>query len=122
MSDTATRTAAFELATKLDAPEFFTVDGTAYDLLGLDHLNTDEEAEVMGMFTSYDRIVKEYENAASDSQGTKIAKAMIEQRIRILARVTTMPENIARALPVSAQIKVFSHISSMLPDVEKKGD
>jgi hypothetical protein len=115
MSEVTDRTPAFELATILAEPEFFTVDGEEYRLLGLDHISTEEEARVIGLFGRYNWLTKQYEAVTEDKEGAKIGALLIAQRIKILTAMTDMPTDVAKRLPPTAQLKLVEYMSDMVP-------
>ena len=101
MSD---RSPILALSTRVVEPRRFTVDDEPYDLLSLEHLGKDDEAEVMAMFARYQRLALRLRVVNSESKGREAARRMRELRERLLTKMTTMPLDVASKLPLSQQV------------------
>ena len=108
------RSTVLDLTTTLAPAEVFAVDSTEYEILGLDHLSANEEAEVMGSFAKFRSLSEKYEAEGDEKKAEQIAAVMIAQRIKILCRLTTMPIEVARKLPVSGQAKLMKYLESTI--------
>ena len=99
-----------ELSTEIKPASTFTVDGVSYDLLGLAHLSAVDEADVTAQLSRFEQIGNRLDRATSDEQAKKLATELRKRRIRLIARMTTVPEDVAEKLPLEAQIKLFTAV------------
>lgn len=99
-----------ELSTQVKPVSTFTVDGESYDLLGLAHLSAADEAEVTAQLSRFEQIGLRLDRAKSDEEAKKFAVELRKRRIRLIAKMTTVPEEVADKLPLEAQIKLFSAV------------
>jgi hypothetical protein len=103
---------SFALKTALKPTKKFTVDGEPYDMLGVDHLSTDEEAETVALFARYGVLQAELEMEKNTSKGKAIALQMKATRITLLSKLTTVPKDVAALLPLTQQVKLLEAIQS----------
>lgn len=99
-----------ELSTQVKPVSTFTVDGESYDLLGLAHLSAADEAEVTAQLSRFEQIGLRLDRAKSDEEAKKLAVELRKRRIRLISKMTTVPEDVAEKLPLEAQIKLFSAV------------
>lgn len=99
-----------ELSTQVKPVSTFTVDGSSYDLLGLAHLSASDEAEVTAQLSRFEQIGLRLDRAKSDEEARKLAVELRKRRIRLITKMTTVPEDVAEKLPLEAQIKLFSAV------------
>jgi len=112
--------APLALTTKAVEPTRFTVDDEPYELYGMAHLNPNEEAEIMSAIAQYQRLATRLAVVASRSKGVAYAKKMYDLRIELLLRMTNLPEPVAKALPIPAQLELFSSIVAQLGEDEEE--
>jgi hypothetical protein len=98
------------LTTEIAPAKLFTVDGAEYKLLGIDHLSAEDEAGAMALFARHSLLAQEIELTANTKRGAELALKLKSCRIRILCKLTTLPEEVATKLPVGAQVKLLEAI------------
>jgi hypothetical protein len=107
------------LTTVLKPTVKFTVDGQEFDILGVDHLSPDEEAEVMALFSRYGLKQSELEVQPNVSKGKATALEMKATRLTLLTKLTTLPPDIASKLPLTQQVRLLEAIQE---EVEAEDD
>jgi len=100
------------LTTAIKPPKKFTVDGEEFDLLGIDHLSAETEAEVMALFARYALLTADLENASNVMKGKEIAERMKTTRLAVLTKLTTMPKDTAAKLPLSQAVRLMEAIET----------
>lgn len=99
-----------ELSTQVEPASTFTVDGEEFELLGFKHLNADQEAEVMGMLSRFDNLAMKLATSDDDRQAQSLAGRLRDRRYAIIARLTTLPEDKIKQLPLPAQVRLMRTI------------
>lgn len=103
---------ALSLSTVLTPTKKFKVDGVPYDLLGIDHLSSEEEAEVMALFARYESLQDELSGQKNTDRGKVTATHMRATRISILTKLTTLPKDVANKLPLTAQVRLLETVQA----------
>jgi hypothetical protein len=98
------------LSTALKDTIKFSVDGVGYEILGVDHLTPDDEAEVMALFARYGNIQMELDGEKNVSKGIPKALELRGTRLRLLVKMTTMPAEVAAKLPLTQQVQLLEAI------------
>lgn len=114
-----------DLITAIAPAKKFTVDGEQYDLLGIDHLDDNTEAEVMALFARYGVLTTELDLTANVVKGKELAQRVKTTRLDILAKLTTSPKAILAKLPLTEQVRLLGAIENSIgerPDAESTGD
>lgn len=101
---------ALELSTVLKEPKKFLVDGEEFNLLGIDHLTPESEAETMALFSRLNILTEELEAEANVTKGTKKAIELKETRIVLLTKLTTLNRSTAVKLPLTQQVLLLEAI------------
>lgn len=113
---------ALQLSTTLKPPTKFTVDGQSYDLLGIDHLSPEQEAEAMALFARLGIVTDELNAESNVQKGTKKAAEVRATRVAIFTKLTTLPKEVASKLPLSAQVALLERVQEeMTETVEETG-
>lgn len=99
-----------ELSTTVEPAKTFTVDGEEYKLLTLAHLGPEDEAHAMGDSARFEGLMQRLSRAGNDKEAERIAGQIRRKRIDILTQLTTMPREIAEALPIPAQAQLFQAV------------
>jgi len=107
-----------DLTTAVAPAEMFTVDGTEYRILSIDHFSPSDEAGIMSLFARYAYITGVFEKESDRQKAEKIAVEMRDLRIEMLTRITDMPADVAGKLPLSSQHLLIKHMED---DMEEKG-
>ncbi len=100
---TDTRSPVLELSTVVKPAKMFTIDGSEYDLLSLDHLSATQEAQVVALFNRHERITAALAEEKNHDRATALALKMRDVRIAVLALMTSAPASVLRELPMTAQ-------------------
>lgn len=112
-----------ELSTQVEEAKTFTVDDEEYKLLGLEHLSDDDEAKATAAFTRFAQLLRALDRAGSDQAATRLSKQLKQRRVELITMLTTIPEEIVKTLPLSAQIKLFRAVQQEIgADEEFDGD
>jgi hypothetical protein len=106
------------LTTRIKPAKQFTVDSIPYDLLGVDHLSPDDEAETMALFARYGVLQVELDTEKNVTKGTPLALALKATRITLLTKLTSMPREVAGRLPLTQQVKLLEAIQAEVEDDE----
>ena len=109
------------LTTAIKPTKKFTVDGEEFDLLGVDHLSPEVEAEVMALFARYGLLTSDLESTSNVMKGKEIADRMRSTRLALLAKLTTMPKDTAAKLPLSQAVKLMEAIESEVEAADEDG-
>lgn len=107
------------LTTTLAPAKQFSVDGVGYDMLGVDHLSPDDEAETMALFARYGVLQAELDIEKNVTKGKAIAVALKATRLTLLTKLTSLPLSIAGKLPLTSQVKLLEAIQA---EVEEAAD
>lgn len=109
------------LTTEIAPAKKFTLDGEVYELLGIDHLSAEDEALAMALFARHGLLAQEIELTANTKRGAELALKLKSCRVRILCKLTTLPEEVAMKLPIQAQVKLLEAIQVELagPDEDE---
>lgn len=99
-----------ELSTQVEAAEIFTVDGEEYDLLGFKHLTADDEAEVMAHLARFDNLAMKLASTDDDREAKTLAKQLRDRRHVIISKLTTLPEDKVKTLPLPGQVRLMRTI------------
>jgi hypothetical protein len=108
------------LTTALKPTKKFTVDGDEFEMLGIDHLSPDDEADTVALFARLQILQGDLEVQANVTKGATIAKAMKATRETILTKLTTMPRPVASKLPLSQQVLLLEALEAEV-SVEDSG-
>jgi hypothetical protein len=100
------------LSTALKETTKFTVDGKPYEILGIDHLSPEQEAEVVALFSRYGILQEELSNERNVSKGTPKALEVRATRLLLLSKMTTLPSSVAGNMPLSQQVKLLEAIQA----------
>lgn len=117
MSDTV-----LALSTRVKPARKFTVDGEEYELLGIDHLSDADEAEAIALFARHTLLAIDLEQTISVAKGKEVATRLKQTRLTILAKLTTLPKQIAAQLPIDQQIKLLAALQEELEGEEDAND
>lgn len=112
-------TELLSLTTVLKPPKKFLVDGDEYELLGVDHLSADDEADVMALFSRYGILQSDLEVQSEVRKGAETAKKMKATRLTILTKLTTLPLEVAKKLPLTQQVLLLEAVQA---EVEAEGE
>jgi hypothetical protein len=102
------------LSTRVKPPKKFTVDKVEYDMLGMDHLSKDDETEVMALFARHSSISQELDMAPNVAKGKQAAERLRKCRYAIIAKLTTLPTDVAEKLPLFAQAQLLEEIETQM--------
>lgn len=114
-----------ELSTHIREPKKFLVDGKEYQLLGLDHLGQADEVNVMALFARHTILAAELADSKEVKTGERVATRLKETRLSLLTKLTDLPLDIARKLPITAQVRLLETLErevSEEPDAEDAED
>ncbi len=114
MSDT------LALSTVVAPPKKFTVDGSEYHMLSMDHLSKEDEAEVMALFARHAYISQELELAPNVGKGREHATRLRTCRLSLLTKLTDMPRSLAEQLPLGAQAQLLEAVEAQMAEQEEK--
>jgi hypothetical protein len=103
---------ALDFTTALKPTKKFKVDGQPYEILTLDHLSPEGEAEVTAQFARFGVLQMELEMSKNVTKGTALAEAVQATRITILTRLTTMPKEVAASLHLTQQVALFEAVAA----------
>lgn len=111
------------LSTHIKEPKKFTVDGAEYKLLGLDHLSPSEETLTMALFSRHSLLGEELSMTRDTKKGQRVAQSLKEARLTLLTKLTDMPIDVARKLPITAQVKLLETIEQEVSaEIEEEAD
>lgn len=114
-----------ELSTRVAPPKKFLVDGVEYELLGIDNLSADDEAECMARFSRYGQTSNALSIAEDLVQGKRLATSLRKQRTALLTKLTSLPKDVADRLPGPEAVKLITAAQQMMeedPDADEKDD
>ena len=100
------------LSTRVVPGKKFTVDGTEYQMLNMDHLSPEGEAKVMALFARHSNISQELELTSKVEHGEATAKRLRRCRMAILANLTDMPPDEIAKLPLGEQARLLEAIEA----------
>lgn len=103
-------TLPLELSTKVAPGRPIDLDGQRFEMLTMDHLSPDLEAEVMALFSRHATWGATLEVAPNKPAGEKAAKQLRTCRVLLLEKLTTIPRDLIDELPISAQAKLLDAI------------
>ena len=105
-------TEMLSLTTALKPTTKFQVDGAQYEILGVDHLSPDDEAEVMALVARYGVLQSELEVQANVSKGKATALQLKSTRLTLLTKLTTLTQQVAARLPLTQQVRLLEAIQA----------
>lgn len=100
------------LSTEVEPAKTFEIDGEEYELLGIEHLSPNQEAEVQGLFSRFEQVARKLALAGSDKQAELFAKQLRTRRVQLITKLTTVPDEVASKLPPSAQLQLFRAVAN----------
>lgn len=107
------------LTQELDTIE---VDGEAYDVYGFKHLSDEGEAEVMALLARYENLSMRLVTTQDDREAIGIARKLRAKRIDLLAKLTSIPKDVASSLSPPDQVKLVRAVQSVAGLVSDDGD
>lgn len=105
-----------QLTTEVAPAKQFTVDEEPYLLYGLNHLSKKDETEALALFARHAILVARLESSANVNKGKQLADEVKKCRLQILTRLTNLPQEIAEALPLGEQVKLFKAVQDEIGD------
>ncbi len=108
--------------TKLKEPKPFLVDGIEYHMLGMDHLNADDESEVVALFARYIYKARELDLTPNAVKGKVLADAMKATRLAILVKMTDMPKAVAEKMLLTQQVTLLEALQAEVDGEDEDGD
>lgn len=99
------------LSTQVEPPKTFEIDGVQYELRGIVHLTPDEEADVTASFTRFQQQANRLERAGNDREAKTIAAHLRDRRLKLIGKVTSVPQDVIESLPFPAQIQLFNAVA-----------
>jgi hypothetical protein len=99
---------SFALTSTVEPPKKFTLDGDVFELLGVNHLSPDAEAEAMALFARHTILAEEVDGTKNLSRGEEVAKQLRATRLRIIHKLTTIPDT--RTIPLHVQVKLLEAV------------
>jgi hypothetical protein len=114
---------ALELSTELSPPKLFTIDGEEFQILGVDHLSPDQEAQVTALFAKHSLIATDLQYERNMKKGEQLAQRLRNVRLEILSRLTTAPKETLDRLPLPGQLALLKELQTGLTadDEEEMG-
>lgn len=103
-----------DLSTQVEEAKTFTVDGEPFKLLTLAHISKTEEARLMALFNRQERLSAQLDRAKNDREAEVAAQGLQTTRTEILSLLTTMPREVAEALPLPAQVQLLNAVTEEL--------
>lgn len=103
-----------QLSTTVAPAKTFTVDEVSYQLLGMDHLSPNSEANVMANFTRYGAMAERLEQINDETKATALALKMRGVRLSVLEKMTTCPMDVLEKIPMSGQIQMMNALRKEL--------
>lgn len=91
------------ISTAADPPDKIELDGVEYDLYGLQHLGKDKENKAVALFARHEHLTQLLYAAENDRDAERISTTMRGVRIDMIVTLTTIPHDVADALPLHAQ-------------------
>lgn len=98
------------LSTQVKPAKKFTVDGEEYQLLGLEHISKEGEAEALALLSRHSLLMIELENTANVTKGKVVAERLRECRLRVIRALTDLPKETAETLPLHAQAQLLEAV------------
>jgi hypothetical protein len=119
-------TPVLELSTEVLPAEKLLVDGTEYDLYTFDHLSAEDEAVVTAIFSRFQSIYRALNRTNDQRKREKQAALLRTTREELIDKMTSIPKDEIKSLPVSAQGKLLNaireNISEDADDLEEGTD
>jgi len=113
---------ALSFTTSLSPTKKFLVDGEEFDLLGLDHLSDEEEAEVMALFARFNLLQEELAMTANVEKGKGVAAKIQTARLAIVCKLTSLTPEVAAKLSLPQVTKLMETIEAEIEaKVESEG-
>jgi hypothetical protein len=103
-------TPVLELSTEVLPAEKLLVDGTEYDLYTFDHLSAEDEAVVTAIFSRFQSIYRALNRTNDQRKREKQAALLRTTREELIDKMTSIPKDEIKSLPVSAQGKLLNAI------------
>lgn len=104
---------ALSFVTSLRPTKKIKVDGESFEILGVDHLSPDDEAEVTALFARYNVLQSELEVTSQVQKGKPLAEKVKQTRLTILSKLTTMTKEVAGKLLLTQQVELLDYLASM---------
>jgi len=100
----------------------FEYNSETYSLLTMAHLSPEQEAEMQALWRKHDHLQKKIEqaNPMEDKRIKELTLQVRECRAKMIAVMTTMPEELAASLPVAHQVKIMSYLGRDPDDIRKE--
>jgi hypothetical protein len=105
---------SLELSTTIKPAVPFTLDGVQYQMLTLDHLSETDEATVMALISRHQAAGVELELAPNKKQAEVAALKLRPLRLMLIGKLTTLPPEVAKTLPVSEQARLVEAIHEQM--------
>lgn len=116
------KTFLLELSTAVVETVKFTVDGTEYELYGLNHLAEADEVRVMALFSRFDRAQEALKEAANQKKAEDLARALRGLRLKLLSTMTSCPESVLGNLPLKGQIALMEAVAKEFEDDDEDAE
>lgn len=91
------------ISTAADPPDKIELDDVEYELYGLQHLGKDKENRAVALFARHEHLTQLLYSAENDRDAEKISTTMRGVRIDLITTLTTIPHEVADALPLHSQ-------------------
>lgn len=118
-TETTDRETVLELTTEVRPADLIKIDGEEYKLYSFDHLSPDDEAQVTSIFARFQKIFLNLNEARSDKHAADQARQMRVYRERLITKMTSIPEETVKQLPVGVQGALLKAIRSEITDEEE---
>lgn len=104
------------LSTNVAPAKKFLVDGVEYELLGMDLLSKDDEAEVLARFSKYAQTSNDLSIESDLVKGKRLAASLRTQRVALLCKLTTLDKEVAAKIPTQDAVKLIEAVQALLED------
>ena len=122
------REAVLDLVTDIAPAKLLRVGGEEYDLLGLDHLTPETEAQVTATFTRFQSVYERLEAAPNMTIAANEAGKLQRYREKLIQLMTTIPPEVIKTLHAGQQGKILAvirtelQVEEELEGAESEGD
>lgn len=99
-----------ELSTEVEPAKLIQIDGEDYKLLGFEHLDEEQEVKATAAFARHAKLMQALGEEPSIAKSEQISKKLRDNRIKLLAMLTTAPEEVIEKLPMTAAAKLLSAV------------
>ncbi len=110
------------LSTQVAPAKKFTVDGQEYQILVVDHLSVNDEAEVTALFSRFQWLLMELEQTPNLTKGKALAEGLRRTRLQIIGKLTDLPKNVREALPLGQQALLLEAIEAEIQSSRESPD